>query len=104
MELAIETLRNIGLTQIEAQVYIKLAKNGACSRKELACSMGLNASQLSQSLTGLEKKGFIKYLTLTKTIISAIPLDIVLDYLENKKLTEAQGLKKSRQDLERSKP
>lgn len=99
MELALETLRKFGLHPIEAQVYVYLAKRGPCTEKELAQTTGLDLTQLNQSLINLQTKGFITSHTATCKVISAIPLELVLENIEKSKLAEAQRLKQSREKI-----
>jgi sugar-specific transcriptional regulator TrmB len=99
LELALKTLRKYGFSQTEAQVYFYLSKMGPCTQKELAKATGLDTAQLNRCLLSLQTKGFITYLTATCKVISAVPLEAILENLEKTKLAEAQRLKQSRDTI-----
>ena len=94
MELALKTLKQIGLTENEAQIYIYLTRKGPCSKKQLAKIIGLTDQPLVDSLKSLNDKGFVTPVESTYTMFLAVPLERILDGLEKKKLDEVECLKK----------
>ncbi len=94
MDSTFHTLRIIGLTQIEAQVYVCLAKKGPCNVRQLADALRLNAQLLHASLKNLESKGFVNQTNEVSAVFLAVPLEEILDNFVRTNLEQAQNLER----------
>ena len=78
-------LQEIGLSNVETQVYLALLKNGTSSVKELATKTKVYRTNLYDILEQLQKKGFVNEFTEQKTKkYSATNPDYLQDYLAEK--------------------
>ncbi len=95
----LDTLVGLGLTRIEAQTYIFLAKKGPHARKDLTSALKLTKQQLYPCLKNLRKKGFVTSTLERHVIFSAVPLEKVLDNFIKAKVEEAERIKQDKQDF-----
>jgi sugar-specific transcriptional regulator TrmB len=78
-------LKNIGLSDSEAIIYITLIKNGSSSISEISQISGLHRTNIYDSIEKLKEKGFVTYLQEeNKQICKAVNPEIILDYLKEK--------------------
>jgi sugar-specific transcriptional regulator TrmB len=78
---ALKTLKNLGLTETEAKVYVYLAKKGPREGTEIAKTLKLTKHQLCSSIERLLTKGMVNAIPELKTKYSAIAFEKVLDQL-----------------------
>lgn len=97
VERIIKILKNLGLTQTGAEIYIFLAKNGPKAKPEIESSTKIFSLQLVQELSSLQEKGFINSIAKEETVFSAIPFEQVLDNLIKTRLDEAGELIKEKE-------
>jgi sugar-specific transcriptional regulator TrmB len=99
LELALKALESIGLTGVDAKVYVFLAKKGPHEEKDLANALKLAKPQLRFSLESLLTKGMINTYPEHSVKYSAIELERVLEqFLETKK-EQAKILRATRREL-----
>ena len=99
LELALKALENLGLTGVDAKVYVFLAKKGPHEEKDLANALKLAKTQLHLSLESLLTKGMIIIYPEHSFKYSAIELEKVLEqFLETKK-EQAKILRATKRDL-----
>ena len=77
----LKAIMGLGLSNIDAQVYIYLALNGPCKARELMDEMELYKNQLYCSLKNLKEKDIVCASNGFPAAFSAIPFDEVLDLL-----------------------
>jgi len=96
LERILQALTNLGLSSIEAEIYIYLAKKG--SMKAIALASGLNHSknQIYSSLKVLTIKGLV---TKRGTLFSALPFEEALELLIELEKEQAQVLNESKEKL-----
>ena len=81
----LEVLRQIGLTNYEAEVYLALLSHGQLSAYELAEKAGLYRQVTYDTLKRLMEKGFVSYVTEGKTkIFKAIEPRLITEFLQEK--------------------
>jgi len=80
-----EILRQVGLTDYEAEVFLALLSNGQMSAYELAEKAGLYRQVTYDSLKRLGEKGFVSSVTEGKTkLFKAIDPKLILEFLNEK--------------------
>jgi sugar-specific transcriptional regulator TrmB len=98
-ELLAKTLAGLGLTEIDAEIYAFLAKEGSQKGREIAGVLNLYKQQLYRSLKRLQKKGIVTATVGHPAHFSAMPLDKALDILIEAKKEQALALQTSRKEL-----
>ncbi len=98
-ELLLKTLSSIGLTEIDAEIYILLCREGPQKGKNIAEGLNLVKQQLNKSLTRLQKKGMVGYTFECPPRFLAVPLEKILAFLIETKKEQALALQKSKEEL-----
>lgn len=96
---ALEALKSLGLTDIDAHVYVYLAKKGSRGEKELADALKLTKQQLGGSITRLLAKGMVSATSEGATKYVAVALEKVLDQIMKAMSEQACALQESRGEL-----
>ena len=99
LEKALKALMNLGLTQMDAQVYVYLAKKGPHGEKEIVCALKTTDQQLCRSLRNLEEKGFITSKTERQTVFTALPFEKVLENILKAKTEETQRMEQAKESF-----
>ena len=99
----INALLNFGLTRMDAQVYILLAKKGSLRAIEVGKALKMSKPQLYRSLKILESRGVASATLEHPAKFSALPFEKALDLLAKAKmkkaLEEAQQIQESKDEL-----
>lgn len=95
----LKTLVNFGLTQVDAQVYVFLAKKGAQKGRDICKALEITKQQLYPSLKNLQKKGIVSSTLEHPARFSAIPFERVLDLFIKAKIEETQRLQQSKDEI-----
>jgi sugar-specific transcriptional regulator TrmB/CBS domain-containing protein len=98
-EAVIKALVDIGLTQMDSQVYLLLAKKGPLKGKEIFKALKINRQQLYRSLKNLQSKGIVSSTLERPARFSAISFEKVLDMFIKSKADEAQRLQQQRSEI-----
>ena len=102
-EQVINTLMSFGLTRMDAQIYILLAKKGPQKAVEIGKALKMSKPQLYRSLKNLEGRGIVSATLEHPAKFSALPFEKALDLLAKAKMTkaleEAQRIKETKDDL-----
>jgi sugar-specific transcriptional regulator TrmB len=81
-----ETLRNLGLTQNEVEIYLTLLNSGELSVNEIGSKSGLHRQVCYDALDRLVEKGFVSYIIKdNKKFFKALNPEKILDYLDEQK-------------------
>jgi sugar-specific transcriptional regulator TrmB len=96
---ALKALKSLGLTDMDARVYVCLAKRGPQEEKNLVYALNADELQLCCSLKNLIEKGFVTVTTENQTLFIAIPLEEVIDNLVKAKTKETQHLKQDKENF-----
>ena len=99
LKLALKALESLGLTWVDAEVYIYLAKKGPQVEKDLANALKLGKTQLRLSLESLLTKGMIITYPEHSVKYSAIELEKVLEQFLEIKKEQAKILRATKREL-----
>jgi sugar-specific transcriptional regulator TrmB len=98
-EQLLKAIIDLGLSQVDAEVYIFLAKMGPQKGRNIADALKLYKQQLYRSLRNLQGKGLASATCEHPAQFSAISFERVIDMYIKVKTAEAQALQETRQDL-----
>ncbi len=98
-EWVLKTLVDLGLSQVEAEVYFFLAQAGPLKGRDITNTLKLHKYQVYRSLKSLQCKGCIKATLEHPAQFFAVPLEIVLDQFMKEKMGQAKDLQTSRDEL-----
>jgi sugar-specific transcriptional regulator TrmB len=98
-ETVLNTLVSFGLSQIEAQIYIFLAKKGAQKGRDIRKALKITKQQLYPSLRNLQNKGIVSSTIEHPARFSALPFEKVLDLFIEAKVEETQRLQQSKDEI-----
>jgi PAS domain S-box-containing protein len=96
-KIVLETLKGIGLTEKDAEVYIQLAKRGTIIARDLTKPGKINKAQVYRSLKNLQSKGIVEASIETPQNFTAMPFERVYDLYVGIKNEEAKKLKQNRE-------
>lgn len=97
LEKALKALMNLGLSLVDAQVYVYLSKKGPHAEKDLANALKTTDQQLCRSLRNLQEKGFVTSKTEHQTIFIAVPLEKVIENIVKAKTEETQRIEQDKE-------
>ena len=95
----LKTLANLGFDQIDAQVYVYLAKRGVQKASEIRKAAKLTKQQLYPSLKRLQSKGIVNSTIEHPARFSALPFEKVLDIFIKAKVEEIETLQQSKAEI-----
>jgi sugar-specific transcriptional regulator TrmB len=98
-EKVLKTLRDLGLTRLDTEVYIYLAKKGPQKGIEISKALKVQKQQLYRSLKNLQKKAIVSATLERPARFSAVPFEKVLDLFIRAKLEEAQNIQTEKSKL-----
>jgi sugar-specific transcriptional regulator TrmB len=98
-EIVLNTLINFGLSQIEAQIYIFLAKKGAQKGRDIRKALKITKQQLYPGLRNLQNKGILSSTIEHPARFSALSFEKVLDLFIRAKVEETQRLQQSKDEI-----
>lgn len=98
-EKVLKTLRDLGLTRLDTEVYIYLAKKGPQKGKEISKALKVQKQQLYRSLKNLQKKAIVSATLERPARFSAVPFEKALDLFIRAKLEEAQNIQTEKNRL-----
>ncbi len=101
-EKAIETLTGLGLTVLQAKVYIALAKEGKSTVKEIAKNSKVARQDLYRITPQLLELGLIVKHVNTPTKFEGIPIQAAIDILVERRKKETTQLEQASTELLRS--
>ncbi len=98
-ERVLKTLVGLGLTRVEAEVYIHLATNGPTKAKNIAYALGMSRPAMDAMTKKLQTKGLVNAFLEKRSQLSAIPFEEALVILLKQRLSEAQTIELDRPSL-----
>ena len=98
-EWMIKTLVSLGLSQVDAEIYVFLSTQGPHNGKSIAETMKLYKQVLYRSLKKLQARGIVNSSAERPTLFSSIPFEDVLDLFLEIKVKEADILQESREEI-----
>jgi sugar-specific transcriptional regulator TrmB len=92
-------LKNFGLTEKEAEVYIFLAKRGALRTGQISKQLKKNKGQVYRILSNLKNKGVVEATLEFPTRYSAVSLEKTIDSFIKSRREEISSVEKTKEDL-----
>lgn len=94
-----EALKGLGLSNIDAQVYIFLAKQGPHRIGETATELDMHERKVRKSLRDLESTGIVKASIEYPLEFVAAPFEEVIDLLIKIRREQAKTMQESKKEL-----
>jgi len=98
-EKVFKTLTNLGLSKLEARVYIYLAKRNPQKARDIVKALKLIKQQIYPTLRRLQSKGMVTSTLERPARFSAVPFEKMLDLCMKAKMEEAQRIQQNRDEL-----
>jgi sugar-specific transcriptional regulator TrmB len=98
-EIIKNTLKNFGLSEKEAEVYIFLGKHVTLKGAEISKYTKINKSETYRILKNLQTKGLIEPTLQSPTRFNVVPFDKIIDSNIKAKLDDAAKIEKAREEL-----
>ena len=95
----IKTLVSLGLSQMDAEVYVFLSTRGPHKGRSIADTLKLYKQQLYRSLKRLQTKGIVNSSTEHPAVFSSVSFEEVLDLFLEVKKEQADVLQQNREEL-----
>ena len=95
----LKTLVSLGLSEMDAEIYVYLAKNGPQTVKNATSSLKLHRQQLYRSLKNLQNKGIIVPSKERPARFSAVTFEKVLELFLKAKMEQQQNLQKNKAEI-----
>ena len=92
-EQVLKTLENLGFDQVDAQIYVYLAKKGVQKASDICKALKLTKQQLYPCLKRLQSKGIVSSTMEHPARFSVMPFEKVLDLFIKAKMEETQRLR-----------
>jgi sugar-specific transcriptional regulator TrmB len=99
LERVLKTLASFGLSRVESEVYIHLAKAGPSTTKELTLGLRMPKQQLYPTLKSLKKKGLVTSRPEHTALFSAIAFEELLNLFMKLNAEEAKTIREAKQKL-----
>ena len=98
-ENVLKTLANLGLTQIDAELYIFLAKRGPIEARNVAKALKISKQRVYPIIKKLQSKGILNSTLEHPARFSVIPFEKLLDLFIRTKMEEAQRVKQEKNGI-----
>ncbi len=98
-EKLLKVLLNLGFTQLDAETYLFLEKNGLTKAKDATTKLKVTKQRLYPTLKNLQRKGVVTATLERPARFSAVPIDKVLDLLAKAKIEEAHRVQQNKSEL-----
>jgi len=94
-----KTLRNFGLSEKQAEIYIFLGKRGPLKGGEITKRLKMNKGQVYRILRKLQKKGLVEETLEFPARFIAVPFEKVIDSFVKSKREEVDLIEETKKDL-----
>ena len=98
-EILLKALVSLGLTEIDSEIYLLLAKGGTQKGRNIGEALNLYKQQLYRSLKRLQEKGMVNSTLERPARFSAVSLEKVLEFLIEAKKEQALALQENKEEL-----
>jgi sugar-specific transcriptional regulator TrmB len=98
-ERVIKALKGLGLSSVDVQVYIFLARTGPQKVSEIALALNLPENKVDRSLKELRKIRIIKASIEYPLKFVAVPFEEMIDLFIEVKREQAKNMQESREEL-----
>ena len=99
LERVLKTLEGFGLSRVDAEVYVYLAKKGPKKGRELANALRITKQQLYPSLKNLKNKGVVTVSLERPVLFSAVAFEKVLELFIKIKVDQAKAIKETKKSF-----
>jgi len=99
LERVLKTLEGFGLSRLDAEVYVYLAKKGPQKGRELANAIQVTKQQLYPSLKNLKDKGVVTVSLERPALFSAVAFEKVIELLIAIKVEQAKAFEETKKEL-----
>ncbi len=93
------TLTSLGLSQIDAKVYIYLATNGPQNAEQIGDALKLKQQLLNQTIERLKDMGVVSSFLKQTTLLSALPFQQALEWLVKANLKKAKSIEEDKDEI-----
>ena len=94
-----QALVNLGLSRVDAEVYVHIAKKGPIPIGPLADGLKFSKQKLNHSLKNLQSKGIVTASFEDKPFFSALPFEKMIELLIEIKTEQAQVMQETKEEL-----
>ena len=98
-ERVIKALKGLGLSSVDVQVYIFLARTGPKKMREIALALNLHERKVDRSLKELQAISIVKASIEYPLEFVALPFEEVIDLFIEVKREQAKTMRESREEL-----
>jgi sugar-specific transcriptional regulator TrmB len=95
----LKTLESFGLSHVESEVYVYLAKAGPSKGEELSTGLRMTKQQLYSALKGLREKGIVASRPERARLFSAIAFEELLNLFMKLSAEKAKVVRETKQEL-----
>lgn len=95
----LKNLVGVGLSRIDAEVYVFLATKGSQKARKIAEALKMSKQQLYRTLRKLQDKGIVHSSGERPATFSAVHIEKVIDLLIEANLEEAQQMEENREKI-----
>jgi sugar-specific transcriptional regulator TrmB len=96
LERVIKALISLGLSRLEAEVYVYTTKKGQQTVEDLNKSLNYSKNQINTTLKNLTIKRLV---TKSDTVFSGLPFEEALELLIEKKKEQAKSIEDNKKEL-----
>ncbi len=96
---ALKTLESLGFTQLDARVFVFLAKKGPQKAGDVAKCLKIPKQSIYFIIKNLQRDGIVTSTVERPARFSAVPFERVLDLFVNAKMEEAKQIQRNRDDI-----
>jgi sugar-specific transcriptional regulator TrmB len=98
-EKALKTLESLGFTQLDAKVYVFLAKKGPQKAGDVAKCLKIPKQSIYFIIRNLQSDGIVTSTVERPARFSAVPFEKVLDLFVNAKMEEAKQIQRNKEEI-----
>ena len=98
-EWVLKTFIGLGLSGVEAEVYLFLAQTGPVKAREIVKTLKFPKQQVYRSLESLQTRGLVKASHELTTQYAAVSLEKTLDQFMKEKKEQAKALQANKEEL-----
>lgn len=99
LERVLKTLQGFGLSRMDAEVYVYLAKKGPQKGTDIADALKIRKQQLYPILKTLQAKGVVTVSPEHPALFSAVAFEKALDLLLEANMEQAKAIKETKEEL-----
>ena len=99
LERVLKTLESFGLSRVESEVYVYLAKAGPSKARDLSSGLRMPKQQLYPALKSLKKKGIVDSKPERSALFSAIPFEELLNLFMKLNAEKAKAIGETKKEL-----